>query len=209
MRLAVSGNEDQVLREMDAFADDAEKLALPRALNRLRDQAQVAGLRRIAEVYDIGPRTSEKYLSIKLASIAELRASITAKGAGFPLYVMAPRKTPRGISVKVKGRRFVIPGTFLATMPNGHVGVFGRGAYAGKGGTALRETHSFGRFVFGKGRRVRKPGRRGTSELPINELYTFGPAETLSNQDVTEAMNDRVDEQYGKVIAAEIRFARR
>lgn len=180
---------------MDAFVRDAHGVGMARALNRLRDQAQVAGLRKVSEVYGIGPRTTEKYVSIDLASPDTLEASINAKGAGFPLYALQPRQTRAGVSVRIKGRRVTVPHAFIATMKSGHIGVFARGAYGGRG-RDIRASGTFGRFTFGKRR------------LPINELYSFGPAEAMSNPDVVAAMEDRVDEQAAKVIESEIRFAK-
>ena len=208
VRLSVRTNVDQVLADVERALTSVTSVAAPRALNELSDQAQTAGLRKISEIYHVGPRTTERYVSIELASPSNLQATITVKGAGFPLYAFQPRQTKAGVSVQVKGRRITIPGTFLAKTKSGHVGVFARGAYGGKSGRTLRETGSFGRFKFGRGERVKRANRWGSTELPINELFTFGPAESFGNADVTAAMQDRVEEQAANVIERNIRYAR-
>lgn len=202
-------NVDEVLGKLDAWTKGVIDVAAPRALNRLADQAQVAGLRKINEIYRIGPRTMEKYASTKLASVHALEASITVKGQGFPLYLFSPREIAGrgggkgkghakggGVSILLKGRRVLIPHAFIATMKSGHVGVFARGAYGGKGKQDFTGESS-GRFLFGLRR------------YSINELFTFSAPGAFSNPEVTQAMNDRVREQFGPVLAQEISFASR
>lgn len=204
MRLSVRTNVDSVLGDLDAFVEGAKTLAVARAINALEGQASVAGFRKIAEIYDVGPRTTEKYASAQLATPAHLEATITVKGLSFPLAAFRPVPTKRGVSVKIKGRRVLFPHTFMATMPSGHVGVFARGAYGGKGATVLKATGRIGRFVLGRGRREKRPNKWGSSELPINELFTFSPGDTFANPDVIAAMQDRIEEQAGKVLEREI-----
>jgi len=57
MRMTSRDNLSQVMADIDSFARSITDVAAPRALNALRDQAQTAGLREIAKVYEIGPRT--------------------------------------------------------------------------------------------------------------------------------------------------------
>lgn len=199
MRLAVRSNVDQVIADIDAFAQRAQSVAVPRALNKLADQAKTAGLRAVNDEYQIGPRAFEKYLTAKIAGASDLEASLTAKGRGLPLQLFGPRQTKAGVSVRIKGRRIVIPHAFIARLSSGRVGVFARGAYGGK--SSKREFRAsgqtFGRFRFGRRR------------LPINELFSFGPAEAFARDRVQDAMTARVEEQYGKVLGQEIRAASR
>jgi len=191
-------NEAQVFADLDAFVRTATTVAIPRALNKLRDQARTAGFRKIADVYSIGPRTMDQYTTVNIASINNPQATITVKGRGFPLSAFQPRQVRGGVTVLLKGRRVLIPHAFIGRMRTGHVGVFARGVYGSKGDISFRPTgETFGRFTFGRRR------------LPISELFTFGPAETLRNRDVQDAMDARVREQSAKVIQQEIRFATR
>ena len=196
VRMKATSNLDAVLGDLDGFVDDVVNTAAPRTLNRLRDQAKTAGFRKLAELYDVGPRTMDKYASVTFASPSDLQASINVKGKGFPLYVFAPRQTKTGVSLKIKGKRVVIPHTFLAKMPNGHIGVFARGAYGA-------------RFRVSKGGKDTRVRRGRWTELPIRELFTFGPAKAFGNPDVVDAMQARADEQAAKLLKQEIRFASR
>lgn len=194
MKLGVSANFDKFEADLDAWGA-AVSTGVPRALAKLADQAETAGTRKAAEVYSLPVRAIANYWAVQPPSTQdEFEASVNAKGAGFPLSDFQPRQTKAGVSVSVKGRRFVIPHAFKATMGSGHQGVFARGRYGG-GGALVPSGETFGRFVFGKAR------------LPINELYTFAPPDTLDNQEVRAAMEDRVQQQAAAVIDHEIRFA--
>lgn len=197
MQLAVSTNIDQVFAQMDRFVEQAQAVAVPRALNRLQEQAQTAGLRTIAKVYGIGPRTIERLLFVQLADRQNLEATMRIRGSGFPLYLFSPRQTNTGVSVKVKGRRVIVPHSFIARMSNKHIGVFARGTYGVKSRKIKFTGEYFGRYNFGRGR------------LPINEFYTTTPPSAFSNDDVTDAMYRRVQEQASKVLAQEVAFASR
>ena len=212
MPIRTTTNVQEVDRGLDTLRAAVLGQAAARAVNRLTEQAQVAGLREVDRIYGIGPRSFEKYVKTELAKGGELKASITVKGEGLPLYLFDARKVKAGISVKVKGRRFVVPHAFVARMASGRVGVFARGSYGGKGLTK-RSDQTFGRFVFGKGSRKikgKRPGKgQARSGLPINELYTFAPPDAFANPKVTGAMNDRLFEQMEKVWQQEISFAMR
>lgn len=200
MKLSVKTNADQVLREIDSYVAGLKRAAT-RAVNELTDQAKTAGLREISRIYGIGPRAFERYVEVRIARGEETGASIVVRGKGLPLHIFGATPTKRGVTVKVKGRRFLIPHAFIQRMNSGHVGVFARGAYAGKG--VLRKSgDTFGRFVFGYSRR-RKSDR---SRFSINELYTFAPPDAFANEEVTKAMADRVDEQLGRVMKRAIAF---
>lgn len=195
MRIGVHTNTDEVLGDIDAFMA-AIFVAAPRAANRLRDQAQTVGVRRAAGIYGVKSRDFAASLRTRDAIKGDAEASLTATGKAFPLSAFNPRQTKQGVTVKVKGRLVRIQHAFIARMRSGHVGVFARGAYGGKGATKLTG-EVFGRFKYSKGR------------LPINELYTFAAADMLANEDVVADMDARVDEQQAKVLKSEIAFALR
>lgn len=204
MAVRVLSNVDEVFDKLDGWANTIRNVAMPRAVNKLIDQARTAGFRKVNDIYRIGSRTFEKFANVELAKDGGFTASITVKGAGFPLYLFNPRMVygrGGGVRVTLKGRSVFIQHAFFKSqrgrpigMKSGHVGVFARGAYGGKGKqTFTGET--FGKFRFGKQR------------FSINELFTFSAPGAFSNPEVTQAMNDRVAEQQAKVISAEIRFA--
>lgn len=210
MKLGIRTNVDQVLADIDAFEAKVRQVAVPRALNRLRDAARVAAARQIAEVYGLGVREiqASRYIRIELASPARPVASFSMGGPGFPLSLFRPLKVPgQGVSVLIKGRRVLIPHAFLATMRSGHLIVGARGAYGGKSGRALRRTGAFGRFVFGRGDRLKRANKWGVTELPINEFLGFSLGDALGNRLVEQATQQRVQELAADELRRQIRFA--
>lgn len=215
-RLLVRDNLDQVFAEMDAFIETAQTIAAARTVNKLADQFETAALRKVTEIYGItasdmreGSSKGRRWLTRRVATPANPEAVIVVRGLGFPLALLKPRPTAKGVTAFVKGRRVLFEGTFMATMKSGHVGVFARGAYGAKSAHRLRATGHIGRFTLGRGERIKRPNKWGITELPINELYTFGPPEAVSNPEVTDAGWDRVEEQAAKVWKQELRFAAR
>lgn len=189
MRLTTTDNVAQAEANIDALLARILESALPRAANTLRDQAQTAGYRKINEVYDIPARTMDQYTTLKVSTPNDLEASITVKGRGFPLSTLRPVQTKQGVTILIKRRRVLVPHAFMVARFGQHV--FARGSYGGKG--AVRPTgESFGRFVFGSGR------------LPISELYSFAPPDCLSNNDVRQTMDDRVEQQAPAVLKREL-----
>lgn len=196
MAAPVRTNINDVLADMDGYVSDILDRAAPRALNELRDRAELTGFRAVRDTYDIPLATVKSAAVVKLkpATTGDLEASIDVKGRGFPLMAFRPIQTRAGVSIRIKGVRRTIAHSFLARMPNGHVGVFARGVYGSK-------------FQFRRGVHKKHGGK--WTELPINELYTFGPPDAFSNDAVVTAMQDRVDKDVGSVLKREIRSASR
>lgn len=207
--LSIRTNEAEVFAAMDQFMADLQGKVGPRAANRLIGMADVAGRRKIAELYEISSRkiAGDRFMEIIPANDGDIRAKamLRSVGRGLPLILFSPRPSVvakkrrakgSGVTVRIKGRNVFIESAFIARMPNGHIGVFARGAYGGKGlGRASGKV--FGRFVY------------GIDRLPINELYTFGMAETLAHPAVVDAMLDRVEDATPSVIKREIAAVRR
>lgn len=211
MRISVQTNLDQVFADMDRFVASARQ-AMPRAINKLRDQAQVAAAREIASIYKIGVRDVQdsKFLRIKQATPEQPSASIIMGGPGLSMSLFQPRNVKgKGVSVAIKGRRFLIPGAFLATMRSGKQLVVARGAYGGKSGRRLKPTGRFGRFIFGRGERVKAGYVNRMHELPINAFYTFSLGQAFANDAVVRAAQDRIEEQAAAVIKRELQYAAR
>lgn len=216
MRVAVSTNLDDAFSQLERGVNAALAVALPRALNKLGDQAKVAGLRKITEVYRIRRSDLVPYFDVRVARPGAVESAIVAKGKGFPLRLFNPVKTDRGIRVTVKGKSFEIPHAFFANLGIG-LQVFARGTY---NGNRTAGAYTPGRRKAGLGKATgRSPyvptGERfgkfnfGRLRFPITLLRTMSPPDALSNPEVNRAMMDRVEEQTAKVLKQEIRFASR
>lgn len=219
MRLKATIQTEDAFKAIDAYAKAVQEIALPIALNKLGDQAEVAGRRKIRDIYSIGARDIAPYLHVRPAGRGSLEWVLEATGIGFPLSLFKPRQTKAGVTVQIKGKRVLIPHAFYKPV-RGNAQVWARGTYnaavGGGGGTqgkrsgkrrkaGIRERtgrsafeptgERFGRFAFGRNR------------FPIALLRTLTPPAALQNPEVTDAMQQRVEEQAPKVIKAAIKFA--
>jgi hypothetical protein len=213
LKVKTTNNLPEVLAKLDRIEASIRDAALPIALNKLGPQARTVGVRKVADIYGIGARDLTPYLDVRQASTGALEWVLTVKGKGLPLSLFKPRQTRKGVSVTIKGRRIVIPHSFLKAI-RGNLQVWARGTYgaevsgtrSGKrrkrgirertGQSAFQSTgEAFGRFAFGRNR------------FPISLLRSTTPPAAISNRDVIAAMNDRIREQAPKVLLAAIKFA--
>jgi hypothetical protein len=192
MRLSMTADLSKGNAQLDALRDRIRTVAVPRALNQLRDQAETAGLRAITDEYQISQGIMRQQIRETIASNENPKASIIAFGPGFPLMAFRPVQSAAGVTVTIKGKRVLVPHAFMATMKTGRTGVFARGSYGGKSRKFKATGAVFGRFQF------------SSLRLSINELYTFSPPDALSNERVTGAMQDKVDAQAAVVLRREI-----
>lgn len=103
-----------------------------------------------------------------------------AAGAPVPLINYGATQTKTGVTVRVKNGRKTLKHAFIATMPNGHRGVFERTGAGHK--------------------RVTKKGRSYTSGLSIRELYGPSIPDALSNDVVQKAMARLVADKYPAIL---------
>jgi hypothetical protein len=196
MKLTVRTNLDEVLAAIDAAAAAIADVALPRALNKLADQAAVAGKRRAAALYRIRQRDLEPYIRVESAAPGRLSAAVVSAGRGLPVALLGARQTRKGVSFNLHGRQVTIPHAFLgrgALAGN----AWARGAYTSRRANLRPSGQSFGKLRFGRGR------------LPVELLRSVSAADAMSSVEVIDEMQRRFEEQAGRVLAAEIRFALR
>lgn len=218
LTLRTKTNVEDVLRGLDAFASNVSDVAMGIAVNKLGEQAKVAGLRAIRKRYGLTIAEISPYFDFVEASRKPLAYTIVAKGKGFPLSLFKPRIVRGrggGVSVVLVGRRVLIPHAFIFAGQ-----VFARGTYnanalggtSGKGAGKRRKAgirertgrsafeptgERLGRFAFGRRR------------FPITLLRTTTPPSVLLNDEIVKVMNERIAEQAPAVIRNAIRFATR
>ncbi len=141
--------------------------------------------KRVKTAYNI----KQKYLS-RVAVISPKANSATLWGGikinenRLPVFAFKPKQTGSSISVAIhKGKAVAIRSAFIATMANGHVGVFSRGRYIKRAG-----------FV---------PGREKTDKgkVRITELFTASPFTMGINKEVAQD----VQQFMGNEITARVR----
>jgi hypothetical protein len=111
-----------VLKDMPAL----QRKAMVLALNRTAQQAQTEGVRAIRANYQFKTQTIKGTLSIFRATNGRLQATIQSKGRRIGLIEFQARQTKAGVTVRVGKSRKLLKGAFIATMRNGHQGVFMR-----------------------------------------------------------------------------------
>lgn len=214
MRIGIRSNVDEVLKDLDKLMAEIETVAVPRALEKLGNQAATKGVSEAAKVYRIKVSDVRPYVEVVVDRVSH-EVSVVTKGKGFPLRVFNPQPTSTGIRFTVKGHQIEIPHAFFIRKLNN---VFARGRY-GQGGpeqararrgarklqldrglntSLFRSTgEQFGRFAFGRGR------------FPIALLRSSSPPDAMNSDEVVDAMQARVDEQAAKVLKQEIAAVRR
>jgi hypothetical protein len=179
------------LKALERELTDAErKLVKPSVtstLNRLALRARTQSRRNIAAHYRIPQKVVGPRLQIARAKGNRLTAFIYARVSPVPLIRLSARQTKTGVSAR-SGIR--VQSGFIATMPNGHQGVFQR-----KGGRrgSLRSTQA------GKNAgKVYKP------ELPIQEQYLQLPQGTEITRRAVESI--ATTENFRRELLSQLRF---
>ena len=124
----------------DAFIRDARQLkefsrAAPAALNRTATSKRSQAVKLVAADLGIKQATVRERMNIRRATGSNLESAVQASGKRIPIIELKPtpstviRPQPgKGVRYfnPFKGGRRLIPGSFIAQMRSGHVGVFKR-----------------------------------------------------------------------------------
>lgn len=171
MRVSVQADINAIMAQFEQIKDP--KPAVSRAINKTMTTARAKTAQAIRAVgYNIKAGDIKKSLSTSRRATRQLLvAYLDARGRPIPLIkygATEQRRAGGGVSVNVLNGRKLIQGAFVATMPNGHKGVFVRvGSAAHQKVMARKDGIRAGR----KGSKHRDSSGHG---LPILEL--FGPA---------------------------------
>lgn len=186
--LNVQTDIDRAMAKLARLSGSSTQNAASMALNVAADLVVDQAATRIREAgYNIAAGAINKAVTVKRASRSVLLAQIRATGRPIPLIAYSARQTADGVSVTVKNGRKMIQGAFIATMPNGHTGVFER---AGK-----------------RHKKIMRNGKAQWHGLPLKELYGPSIASTFANQAVRDALvavaRDRFPRAYTQALRAE------
>lgn len=117
------------LREVENTLGGLRKNApvvLSRSINRVLTPLRATAAREIARDMRVRVGTARKAMTVQRATPARLVGALAASGRRIPLIEFGGRQTAKGVSYDLGRGRNTAPGTFIATMPSGHRGVFGR-----------------------------------------------------------------------------------
>jgi hypothetical protein len=186
--LKIESNVKDIVASLTRFAE-SERTAVVRALNKTAIQARTAASQEVRGVgYNIKASAIKRSFAINRASKDRLIVVLRATGAPIALINYSARQTKSGVSINVKGGRKLLKHAFIATMSNGHKGVFERVGIARTGG------------------KVMKNGKMRRANLPVREL--FGPSipTALGNEVVERAIMKKIEEKFPKILASELNF---
>lgn len=186
IKVNVKVDIDRAIRKLDATAK-AVRRALPRALNKTATTARAESAREIKVAgYGLKVTVIRKAISINRATVARPVAVLVARGAPIPLIQYQARQTRSGVTVSVLKGRKLVKGSFIATMPSGHKGVFRR----------VGRTH----------KRVRRGDKVVRHGLPIKEIYGPAVPDAFINEKVQAAVQAAIRNRFPVVFRQELRF---
>lgn len=186
LKLDVRADVKGVTTSLNRYIGEQQK-AVVRALNKTATQARTAASVEVrAAGYNIKSSAIKNSFAIQRATRSNLVVVLKATGRPVALINYGARQGKNGVSIQVKAGRTVLRHAFIATMPNGHRGVFER---TGK-----------------QHKKVVRNGKVRRSGLPIKEL--FGPSipQSLANESVQTALMKKIREKFPQILRHELAF---
>lgn len=198
-RVNVQADVSGLMAQFDDIKDP--RPAVSRAINKTLTTTRAKTAKAIRDAgYKIKAAEIKAGISInRRATKSLLVGYVDAKGKPIPLIKYGAREDRRpggGVSVDVLAGRKLIAGAFIATMPNGHKGVFVR--IGSTAHTALRMT--------GKHSGIRRGKTQYKHGLPIQELYGPSVMAAFKNGNVQEAMESVARARFPIVLKQELNF---
>lgn len=150
--------------------------AIAAALNNVARKARVQSSKEIRKIYKIRAKDIAKATTVTKAHKQNLKSVVLATGRPLPIMAFNPRKTKRGVTVNIMGKRKRFAHAFFATMRSGHKGVFVRGTY-----------------YQGKLMPRRKRLKTRGNDTPITEVKTVGVPTAFASRSVMTALFKKIE----------------
>lgn len=186
LKLNVNADVKGITASLTRYVGEQQK-AVVRALNKTAMQARTAAAQEVRSAgYNIKSSAIKNSFSITKAAQGRLVVVLKSTGRPVALINYGARQGKNGVSVQVKASRSVLRHAFIATMPNGHRGVFER---TGK-----------------QHKKLKRNGKTIRSGLPIKEL--FGPSipQSLANDAVEKALMVKIRQKFPQILKHELAF---
>lgn len=185
INISVKSDLDQLYRQIADDTKNVKEQATVRALNKLAAQIVTAASKNIRDVgYGLKASDIKETLKIIRATSANLTVKVVATGRPIPMIKYGARQVRDGVSVNILNGRKVIAGAFIATMPNGHTGV----------------------FVRQPGAKHKKVNKASWHALPIRELYGPAVPDALANAKVQEAIEQLIESKFDDIFTHEVQY---
>ncbi|MBB3256877.1 phage tail protein [Paraburkholderia sp. WP4_3_2] len=186
LKLSINADVKGIAASMQKYVGEQQK-AVVRALNKTAMQARTAAAQEVRSAgYNIKSSAIKRSFIIDKARPARLVVTLKATGRPIALINYGARQGKNGVSVQVKTGRQVLRHAFIATMQNGHRGVFQRTGNGHK--------------------KIKRNGKVLRTGLPIKEL--FGPSipQSLANDAVEKAIMAKIREKFPRILRHELDF---
>ncbi|MGU7784895.1 phage tail protein [Burkholderia sp. PU8-34] len=186
LKLDIRADVKSVTAGLTRYVGEQQK-AVVRALNKTAAQARTAAAQEVRVAgYNIKSSAIKSSFTVTRATRGNLVVVLKSTGRPVALINYGARQSKSGVSVQVKAGRTILRHAFIATMQNGHRGVFER---TGK-------TH----------KKVVRNGKIRRTGLPIKEL--FGPSipQSLANESVQKALMKKIREKFPQILRHELAF---
>ena len=126
LRITVKIDDAQFRAALKELEPNQVKASAVIAINQTAKQVQGFSASLLAKELGLKVGDVRKRVAVHKASKGRLLAVISPSMRALPLYGFKARQIKRGVSATAWGRRKLYQGTFIATMPTGHIGVFKR-----------------------------------------------------------------------------------
>lgn len=194
IRIDISSNLKDVSARVEGLTKSIEDKATVSALNRTATTVRAAAVREIRQEYPgLKAGAIREKLKILRANRGRLMSTVTLRGSRIALIEFSPRQTKKGVSVRIKGQRKLIPHAFITTMKSGLKSVFVRAQNSKPYNPVFRH---------GKGSRLRSSG----PDLPIAELMSLSLPRAFVNRKVQGVLKRLARETFIKNYRAELAF---
>lgn len=167
--------------------------AVARTVNKALGKVKTEMKAKVTSEYNIKKMEVEKLLVLQKANFSTLRGSISAKSHRTPLIKFMTSRSENGITVEVnksemskilRGNPKYYGKPFLATMLNGHKGIFQRS-----------DT---------KRRKMTSGKNEGKKQVPIAQLYSLSISEMLGSETVSEYAIEKGQDYLEQIMAKEV-----
>ena len=198
----------KTIRELRARLGERETgKAIASAINRVASMGRTKASSIIRGRYRIKKRDLDKRMGTTKASWKYPKGTIYSHGVPIPVHLFRYKQTKKGVRVTIMGKRNVIPHAFVATMRNGHTGVYARGHYTATGFSFRTSRKNGGRsWAFRKHQPLGESNQKfkQRSDLPITQLRTISQGPMFAHPTVIDPVVDRVEDMLGVRIEHEL-----
>lgn len=185
--ISLKTNAKQFIQKEIKSMTDAVNKATISATTKIAKQSATAGKNAVKETYAIKATELNKAVKVKSASRRRATAIIQVSGSALSLtkFAAVSQKKP-GASIMIRrGHRVILPGSFKATMPSGHQGVFYRSKNA---------------------KRVYRIKDKQPTMLPIQETKGPGAVNLMQSRASRNAIDNYISSNWDRVYNSELKY---